>query len=277
MPIPLGRLLFIISDDLTFLEVVSDKGSEGVAMRRKLGVAIAAAVCISATALAQTKSGARAPDAPAGPVVTLLHLTAEGSVSVAPDVLVADLWAHAASTSAAEAQRNVNTLMASGMTDVKAVSGVEARAIDYAVEMTDQPQPPTGRKIRPSWTAQQTLELRSGVSEALLDLVGKLQERGFAASSIEWQLSPAVSRKARDDAMEDALKTLRARAQRAAAALGLSVDYVKDVRVDFPNPVFPVRPMAVVAMTARATPSPQATPSAQTVTSDVSASVVLKP
>jgi uncharacterized protein len=246
-------------------------------MWRKLGMASAVVVCISATALAQTRSSARAPDAPTEPVVTLLHLTAEGSVSVAPDVLVADLMAHAASTSAAEAQRKVNTLMASGMADVKTVSGVEARAIDYSVEMTDQPEPPTGRRTRPSWTAQQTLELRSGASETLLDLVGKLQERGFAASSIDWQLSPAVSHKAHDDAMEDALKTLRARAQRAAAALGLSVDYVKDVRVDYPNPVFPVAGMAVAALSARATPPPQATPSAQTVTSDVSASVVLKP
>jgi uncharacterized protein YggE len=244
-------------------------------MMRKLGMAIVVAVCVSSTALAQTRRDA--PHVPAEPGVTILHVTAEGSVSVAPDVLVADLTAQAASPSAAEAQRKVNALMASGMTDAKTVPGVEVRAVDYSVEMTDQPEPQAGRKARPSWRAQQTLELRSGVSETLLDLVGKLQERGFAATSIDWQLSPVVSRKARDDAMEDALKTLRARAQRAAAALGLSVDYLKDVRVDMPNPVFPVRQMAVAAMSARATPPPQATPSVQTVTSDVSARIVLKP
>jgi uncharacterized protein YggE len=273
----LGLLLIIISAALAFQKLSSGRGSGGAVMLRKLGMAIVVAVSVSSTALAQTRSGARASQAPAEPGVTILHLTAEGSVSVAPDVLVADLTAQAVSPSAVEAQRKVNALMASGMTDVKTVSGVEARAVDYSVEMTDQPEPQAGHKARPSWRAQQTLELRSGESETLLDLVGKLQERGFAAASIDWHLSPVVSRKARDDAMEDALKTLRARAQRAAAALGLSVDYLKDVRVDIPNPVFPVRQMAVATMAARATPPPQVTPSVQTITSDVSAEIVLKP
>jgi hypothetical protein len=50
------------------------------------------------------------------------------------------------------------------------------------------------------WTAQQTLELRGSEGPALLDLAGKLQQQGFVAGSLDWQVSPALRRKAHDEA-----------------------------------------------------------------------------
>ena len=207
-----------------------------------------------------------------------LHLTADAAVSVPPDVLEADLGASSTSASAAAAQRAVNTLMLRGLNEAKGITGVDARAMDYSVDPVDldgSTAPvvlPASR--RPGWTAQQTLELRSAVGEQLLDHVGKLQNQGFTVGGLDWQLSPALGRKARDAAMVEALKALQARVAAAASTLGLRVDYLQDVRVDMPE-VFPPRPM--MQMEAKMDPPPSATASAQDVSSQVSADVVLQP
>lgn len=207
---------------------------------------------------------------------THLHIAAEGSVSVLPDQLVADLLASATNASAAAAQRKVNELMATGLRQAHEVSNVEARAVGYAVRPADEPVPeaaPARPRPSPRWTAEQTLELRSGQGEALLDLAGRLQALGFAATSIGWQLSPEAERKARDSAMVEALHALRDRAAAAAEALGMHVGRFQDVQVEAPSTV-PFRPMmAVRAMVAA--PPPAATKVAEPVTSQVSADIVL--
>lgn len=198
---------------------------------------------------------------------TLLHLGATSTVQVAPDQLVADMVAQATSRSAAEAQRSVNGMIASGMKVSEGVTDVDARAIGYSVVPTDEK--------RTTWTARQTLELRSAQGPALLDLVGKLQQQGFAAGSIDWQVSTTRYHKAYDDATIDALKSLQTRAAAAAATLGLQVDHLKDVRLGVPG-IGPRPLLAMRAMAARAMPAPQATAATEDVTADVSADVVLR-
>jgi hypothetical protein len=68
----------------------------------------------------------------------------------------------------------------------------QASAIGYSVAPTDDK--------RTMWTAQQTLELRGSEGPALLELAGKLQQQGFVAGSLDWQVSPALRRKAHDEA-----------------------------------------------------------------------------
>ena len=132
------------------------------------------------------------PEAPADyalpPMTTTLHLSATGSVQVSPDLLVADLVSQVTAPTAATAQRRVNEMMAAGMKAARGVPKVEARAIGYSVSPNDDK--------RPTWTAQQTLELRGSDGPTLLDLAGTLQQQGFAAASREWQLSPALRRQA---------------------------------------------------------------------------------
>ncbi len=65
------------------------------------------------------------------------------------------------------------------------------------------------------------------------------------------------------------------RAAAAAAALGLHVDHLREVRLD--GPVLVPRPLGgMMAMAARAVP-PQATAAPAEVTVEVSADVVLRP
>jgi uncharacterized protein YggE len=218
-------------------------------------------------AVALVGSGAHAQPQPSAPRDNIVvHLSAAGSVQTPPDLLVADLVAQATLPSAAAAQRRVNALMADGMGAAHDMPGIDARAIGYSVGLTDDK--------RTAWTAQQTLELRGTDGPGLLDLAGKLQARGLVMASLDWQLSPALRRKAHDEATTEALKELMARVKAAAATLGLQVDHVQDVRLDGPNdqprPPFPM-------MAAGAMPAPQATAAPEEVTAEVSADYVLKP
>ena len=194
-----------------------------------------------------------------------------------PDELVATLAAEATSPSPATAQNRVNILMKRGLAAAGALTGVEARAEDYSVQQVD-PSTPVGAGGRPlqhpAWVAHQTLELRSSSGDPLLDLVGKLQGDGFTVSALEWRVSSSLARKSRDAAMVESLKDLRSRAQSAAAALGLHVDHIQDVRVDIPEGM-PVRPM--MAAQARAMVAPEETRSSQDITSEASAVVLLRP
>lgn len=201
-------------------------------------------------------------------VETLLHLSADGSVPAVPDQLVADLVAQNTSSSAADAQRRVNALVAKAMQAAGLVSGVDARAIGYQVSPADEK--------RTQWLAQQTLELRGNDGPALLDLANRLQQLGFVTASLDWRLSPALRRKAYAEATTAALRALQEQAASAAATLGLHVDHLKDVQMQ-PRMDGPLRPV-MLSMAARAgAPAPQATAAPEDVTSQVSAEVVLRP
>ena len=221
-----------------------------------LGVAVVIALTRTEAALAQA-----AP-------TTLLHLSATSSVQASPDQLVAALVAQSTSSSAADAQRRVNALMTEGMRATQGTTGIEARAVGYSVYPADDK--------RTTWTAQQTLELRGSDGPVLLDLAGRLQEKGFAAATLDWQLSSGLRRRTHDEATTAALKELQTRATAAAATLGLHIDHLQDVRLDGaasqPRPLLPAQTMAL-----RAALPPQTTAAPEEVTAEVSADVVLRP
>lgn len=200
---------------------------------------------------------------------TVLHLGATGSVEVAPDQIMADMTVQNTASGAAAAQRRVNDLMAGAVRTAQGVAGVEARAVGYSVSPADEK--------RTSWTARQTLELRGSDGPALLDLAGRLQEEGLAVASLEWRLSPALWRKAHDQATTAALKDLQARAASAAATLGLRVDHLQEVRLDASALLGrPSMPIGALALAARVAP-PQVGASPQEVTAEASADVLLRP
>ena len=227
-------------------------------MRRRLPAVLFAVMSMGPAAMAQPS-----------PPSTLLRLSSSGSVQVAPDLLVAELVASSTSPSAATAQRRVNGLMAEGMKAAQGAAGVDARATGYSVEPADEKHL--------SWVAQQTLELRGPDGGALLDLAGRLQERGLVMASLDWQLSPALRRHAHDEATTQALRQLQAQAASAAATLGLHVDHLQEVRLDSPE-FQSRRPVGMMAMSRMsAAPPPQATAAPEAVDAGVSADVLLRP
>ena len=208
------------------------------------------------------------PAAASSPPETLLHLSASSTLQASPDQLVAALLAQATSTSVATAQRRVNAMVADGIKAAQDVAGVEVRTTGYSVYPNDDK--------RATWIAQQTLELRGTDGPALLDVVGKLQGQGLATSSLDWRLSPALRRKAHNEATTTALRELQTRADAAAAALSLHVDHLRDVRLNASEPQ-PRQPFPARAMNAAVMAAPQVTAASEDVTAEVSAEVVLRP
>lgn len=150
------------------------------------------------------------------------------------------------------------------------MDGIKAAFRDYSVQFVD---------AKPAHcTAQQTLELRGGDSEALLDLIGRLQSLGLAIGSLDWQVSADHAQQAYRDATLAALKRLRTEATDAAAALGMQIDRFQTVRLgDEPRPI-PFSPGRIIAPAAMAAPMlpPRATREQQDITAEVSADVVLR-
>ena len=196
---------------------------------------------------------------------TLLRLSESARVNVHPDELVASLKVAAASISAAEAQNRVNATVAMTMEQVRATPGVNAATGNYQVWNTKQPE---------QWNAEQSVDLRSRDGAGLLRLVGNLQQQGLILSRLGWRVAADTNRQARAEATRLALGGLRARADEAAAVIGLRFGSFRDIRLDGPGALpGPVPRMALAAAAA----APTAEADDVTVESTVEADVILLP
>lgn len=202
------------------------------------------------------------PARAASPDTTLLHLSATGTMRETPDLLVAQLVADSDAASPAAAQRQVNTRMAAATRLAAAAGTVRWQLGGYGVDR--------GGDRQQTWTARQTLRLDGSDAGTLLDLVGRLQAAGLAVETLSWILSPERLAAAQARASDQALKALRARADAAAASLGLKVGFIRDVTLGGSTPIRPVLRMMASA-------APQASPDAQEVVEEASAEIELHP
>lgn len=178
---------------------------------------------IAMPALAQT------PDPllslPDGQVI--LNISATERKEVEQDLLVGTLSYVVTNRDAGVVQNEINTAMKKALQSTKKVKDVKVNTGAYRVhEITD---PRTKEK---QWRGQQSLTLKSKDSEALLDLTGDLQELGLTMNGLSYTLSPETAVSVQDSLMEDALKQLQTRANRAAKALGKSSADLRDVNVN---------------------------------------------
>lgn len=190
---------------------------------RVLSVAAVAAfllapVLISGIAAAQTAQRVLPDDA------TLLALNEQAERDVTPDTIRARLVVQASSEQAAAAQASVNAAMARALARVRSV-GLDVETGGYSTwqEAPARPQAlPAGAKPpAPVWRAQQSMILTAKEDAKLLDVVGILQGEGLALQELGYMISREQQRAVQDDLVAEALQRLTARAQRAAAALGM--------------------------------------------------------
>jgi predicted secreted protein len=128
------------------------------------------------------------------------------------------------------------------------------------------------------WRGVQMMTLTGADSGALLALAGELQQGGLVMSGMSYDLAPETTRAAEDELTAEALQRLRDRANRVAAAMGLSVRSFRDVRVGNVGGDRPPRPVMMrEAMAASTMPPPVAEPGETTVQVTVEADVVLGP
>jgi uncharacterized protein YggE len=210
------------------------------------------------------------PPAPAGLGPSIMHLSAQATIKVAPDDLVACLAAIAIAPTAAAAQRRVTEMMANARTTAAGTPGARTIFRGYAVFYSEEKPP--------HWTAQQTLEVRGGDGEVALDLVGRLQALGLALEGLGWEVSPERAEQTRQDATLKALVILRKQATEGARVLGMEVDRFQSVSLnDAPPGVTPMAraEAAGVAAVMAPMPPPNATAVSQDMIVSVSAEVVL--
>lgn len=198
---------------------------------------------------------------------TRLSLAETGTALRLPDQPVATLRVEARAASAAAAQAQVNRAMTAATEEVRKVAGVVASTGRYATQRVDDNK---------AWLATQTLNLRGGDGAALADLVGALQGRGLALEELGWRLSPDQQREARDEATRAGLAALRERAAMIASDLGLTVRRIDRIAVDTSFEM-PFRQAAPAAMSARAAPPPVSIPQEATVSSRITAEILLAP
>jgi predicted secreted protein len=206
---------------------------------------------------------------------TILRLAETATVMVTPDELAAAMRAEAAAPNAQDAQKRVNEMMRNAVEAAKKVSGVTTSTGGYNVWRVA----PTPADRTEHWQAGQSLNLSGKGGEAMLKLVGELQQMGLVQGSLIWRLSRETERKARQDATKQALSGLRGRADEAAEILGLRFASFHEVRLDSvaPPPIMPRQQMVTRASLAAPAPPPTAEAEEMPVTASAEADVVLKP
>ncbi len=207
------------------------------------------------------------PAAASAAPATMLHLTQSATVLVKPDDFVVGFAAQADAADPAAAQSRVNVLAAAVLAEAAKVKGAQVDTGAYGVWRQGNPE---------IWHASQTITVHGPDAAALLRLAGGAQARGVTVQQLGWRLSRPAEQAAEEKAQVRALAALKARAQQAAAVLGLHLAYFKEVTLGPP----PARPGPRVLM-AMAAPAPGAAPVAasgeQSVNQSVTAVAVLEP
>jgi predicted secreted protein len=209
-------------------------------------------------------------DEPAG---TKLVLSATATREVQQDTLMALLSAHAEAAGARAAQGAINRMMNSAIEKARAVASVRAASGGYRVyQERDRDGRPTG------WVAEQDLSLTGREAAPLLELVGTLQADGLNVNGLSYQLSAEARRALEDDLTIEAIQTLRTRAEKVATSMGMQVRTIETLRVGEVPGEPPIRPMFRASVAdAAPSPPPVALPDVETVSTSVSAELVLAP
>lgn len=206
---------------------------------------------------------------------TILRLSETVTVMVTPDELAASLRAEAIAPNAQDAQRRANEMMRDAIDAAKKVASITVSTGGYNVWRVA----PTPADRAERWQAGQSLNLSGKDGDAMLKLVGELQQRGLAQGNLMWHLSRDTARKARQDATKQALSALRGRADEAAEILGLRFSSFREVRLDSvaPPPIMPRQVAVTRAAMAAPAPPPSAEAEEMPVSASAEADILLKP
>ena len=172
---------------------------------------------------------------------SLLHISATERQEIAQDMLVATLRIEVENAKSSDVQDQINKAMTKALEIAGRENGVKAQTLQYNVFKTTRP-----RSKEQVWRGSQGIQLKSTDSEAVLGLTDKIQDLGFVANGLSYALSPKRAADIQDSMMEAALEKLKARADRAAKALGKSGAELIEVNVSgghLPQPVSMYRGM----------------------------------
>ncbi len=207
------------------------------------------------------------------PTRTMLQLSESAEIAVKQDELHAVLVAEARGGSPAAVQAAVNRAMSAALDKARAAPSVAAETGGYSVWRSYGASLPASQ----AWQGSQTLALTARDPAPLLELVGALQAQGLAVRGLAFRVSPELLRRAREQASEQAVRGLQARAERIAGLLGLAFERFASVTLEAePGPAMPMAAVAAMQGGAGGAP-PVAEAALVRVGARVSAEAVLQP
>jgi len=203
---------------------------------------------------------------------TRLRLVETAQRTVRQDRLRAILRAEVTGPDARKVQAEINRRMTAAVDRAKAASTIKVETGSYSLYEERQP---SGSMI---WRGQQSLALIGIEFNDVLQLAGELQQSGLVFSGMQFELRPETARAYEDELTAEALKRLRERAEKIAAAMDMKVIGIREVSVgnvlgDTPRP--PVRMR--MDMAAQAAPPPVAEAGDQIIQISVQAEIAVGP
>lgn len=215
---------------------------------------------------------------------TLISLSASEEVEVQQDLLIANLEVNMQDDDPEALQDDINKAMEKAVALAKKYPSVKVATRQYYVYPYDydpNPRPVDGsapQQTKRSWRGSQGLELKGAQANELLELTGELQSMGLVMNGLNYTLSPALLEQTQESLLEAALTKLKAKAERAAKALGKTSADLLEVNIDMGGGYSPQPMMRTMAMDSGAAKmsAPVAEPGQSTVNLTVSARAMLK-
>jgi predicted secreted protein len=208
-----------------------------------------------------------------------LNLSASEQLDVAQDTLNATLEFATQGRDKVELQDQVNKAMQQALALLKGTEGINFQTTTYQVYIV-QNEPGRFNVNNPVWRAQQSVQLDSLDSAALLDIVGQLQGMGLTVGNLYYSLSTEQYEKVAAELTGKVLQTLQARAEAAASALNKNKADLVEVSLDGNSnvPMFRRGAYDMAAMAgAESVAPPVADPGETQVSVTVSARAILSP
>jgi predicted secreted protein len=208
----------------------------------------------------------------------MLNLNTTDQREVEQDTLNATLDFVQQGRDRTELQNTLNTTMTKALELTKGVASVESNTSRYQAFIVNSENPSRTDVNNPIWRVQQSIELTSTDTAALLELAGRLQELGLTMSGLQYSLSNERYEAVAAELTAQALGTLQQRAEAAARSLGKDRAELVEVSLsDSPN-FMPAQRAFSMAMSADAAmKAPVADPGKTQITVNLSARAVLSP
>jgi len=159
------------------------------------------------------------------PGKTEIHLSQQAVRVLARDRLRATLRIDAKGNNGRQIQQDINKRIAAALESAKKSPSVVAETGSYSVHQN------YNTKDANLWEGSQTLTVSSDDSDAVLNLVGDLQNAGMLMQEMQFFLAPETLTAAQDDLTAAALSALRARVDNVARDLNMEVDHYRLISI----------------------------------------------
>lgn len=206
----------------------------------------------------------------------MVNLTANEQTQVEQDTLHANLYFAAQGRDRVALQDQVNRKMAEAQ-EVLEESDLEYSIQQYRVYQVQPNRPTRGDSEVPLWRAQQSVQITSQDSAAVLDLIAELQGLELTMGGMNYSLSNARQEEVADSLMAAALAKVNSRAQAAAAALSKSGVEILELTMNSNNSVGFYRGATMAMEATMDVATAVAEPGMTTVMFNVSARAILLP